>query len=201
MHGVTYENLLGVEPTPRNPRLADVFKRLGLSERTGRGVDIIYEGTLRYGRPPPSYRGSTAQSVIVAIDARLADLKFVQAVVEEERSRGRPLSVDAPSPRKLKDVKRAAVADLAEALQSRDVDDAGRAVEELVESGLVQAHGIGKGRTYTTRAPSSTDSSGRSPSIFARTGFDAEHQRQTRPGTISPDAAAGRAESVSSGTR
>src|SRR6185437_14929053 len=108
---------------------------------------------LRYGRPPPSYRGSTAQSVMVAVDARPADLKFVQAVVQEERRRGRTLSVDALIILgKLKDVKRAAVADLAEALQSREVDDARRAVEELVESGLVQAHGTGKGRTYTMSA-------------------------------------------------
>lgn len=50
VRGVTLDNLLRVDPTPRNPRLADAFKRLGLSERTGRGVDIIYEGSLRYGR-------------------------------------------------------------------------------------------------------------------------------------------------------
>ena len=75
VQGVTVDNLLRVDPTPRNPRLADIFKRLGLSERTGRGVDIIYEGSLRHGRPPPSYRRSTSNSVVVAIDAHPADLK------------------------------------------------------------------------------------------------------------------------------
>jgi len=178
MQGVTLENLLRVEPIPRNPRLADAFKRLGLSERTGRGVDIIYEGALRYGRPPPSYRGSTAQSVMVAVDARPADLKFVQAVVQEERRRGRTLSVDALIILgKLKDVKRAAVADLAEALQSREVDDARRAVEELVESGLVQAHGTGKGRTYTMSAQLYRQLGQKSQHI-RQTGLEAEQQRQ-----------------------
>ena len=41
VEGVTLDNLLTTEPRPRNPRLADVFKRLGLVERTGRGVDLI----------------------------------------------------------------------------------------------------------------------------------------------------------------
>ncbi len=53
VEGVTLDNLLVVEPRPRNPVLADAIKRLGLAERTGRGVDLIYEGLLRYGRPAP----------------------------------------------------------------------------------------------------------------------------------------------------
>lgn len=78
---------------------------------------------------------------------------------------------------KLKDVKRAAVADLAEALQSREIDDARRAVEELVESGLVQAHGTGKGRTYTMSAQLYRQLGQKSQHI-RQTGFEAEQQRQ-----------------------
>ena len=37
VEGVTLDNLLVVEPRPRNPLLADVIKRIGLAERTGRG--------------------------------------------------------------------------------------------------------------------------------------------------------------------
>ena len=76
MRGITIDNILRVPPTPRNPCLADAFKRLGLSERTGRGVDIIYEGLLRNGRPPPSYRRSTAAAVVVSMDARPADSRI-----------------------------------------------------------------------------------------------------------------------------
>ncbi len=168
MRGVTIENLLRVPPTPRNPRLADAFKRLGLSERTGRGVDIIYEGLLRNGRPPPSYRRSTAEAVVVAMDARPADLKFVEAIVTEERRRERQLSLNALLIlAKLKSVKRAQLAELAQALQDQDADDARGAVEELVEAGLLQAHGTGKGRTYTMSA-----------SLYRQLGQKAEHVRQ-----------------------
>ena len=168
MRGVTIENLLRVPPTPRNPRLADAFKRLGLSERTGRGVDIIYEGLLRNGRPPPSYRRSTATAVVVTMDARPADLKFVEAIVTEERRRGRQLSLDALLILgKLKAVKRAQLAELAQALQDQAADDARAAVEELVEAVLLQAHGTGKGRTYTMSA-----------SLYRQLGQKAEHVRQ-----------------------
>src|SRR5208282_4029814 len=59
------------------------------------------------------------------------------------------------------------LADLARALQSQDVDDARAAVEELVEAGLLQAHGTGKGRTYTM-----------SGSLYRQLGQKAEHVRQ-----------------------
>ena len=49
VEGVTLDNFLTVEPRPRNPLLADIAKRIGLAERTGRGIDRIFEGTLRFG--------------------------------------------------------------------------------------------------------------------------------------------------------
>lgn len=41
VQGVTVDNLLVSEPRPRNPRLADAFKRIGLVERVGRGVGLF----------------------------------------------------------------------------------------------------------------------------------------------------------------
>jgi ATP-dependent DNA helicase RecG len=43
VEGVNLGNLLVSEPRPRNPLLADIVKRIGLAERTGRGIDLIYE--------------------------------------------------------------------------------------------------------------------------------------------------------------
>lgn len=44
--GVNLKNLLTVEPHGRNPALADAMKRIGLAEKTGRGIDRIKEGKL-----------------------------------------------------------------------------------------------------------------------------------------------------------
>ena len=55
IEGVTVDNLLTAAPKSRNSCLADAIKRIGLAERTGRGVDRIFEGLLKYGRPAPDY--------------------------------------------------------------------------------------------------------------------------------------------------
>ena len=41
---VALQDLLTTEPRPRNPVLADAMKRIGIVERSGRGVDKIYRG-------------------------------------------------------------------------------------------------------------------------------------------------------------
>jgi ATP-dependent DNA helicase RecG len=86
--------LLVTEPRPRNPRLADAFKRAGLVERTGRGVETIYQGQLRNGRRPPDYTLSTVASVSVVLDSGPADLDFVLLAVQAGRRLGRALEVD-----------------------------------------------------------------------------------------------------------
>ena len=94
VEGVGPDNLLVTEPRPRNPRLADGFKRVGLVERTGRGVDTIYRGQLRNGRRPPDYALSTAAGVSVILPAGSADLDFVLLAVQAGRRLGRVLEVD-----------------------------------------------------------------------------------------------------------
>lgn len=41
VEGITLNNLLTAEPYGRNPLLSDALKRIGLAERTGRGIDRI----------------------------------------------------------------------------------------------------------------------------------------------------------------
>jgi hypothetical protein len=45
--GVRLDNLLVTAPRPRNPLLADAFKRAGIVERTARGIDTIFYEQLR----------------------------------------------------------------------------------------------------------------------------------------------------------
>ncbi|MBL7065406.1 MAG: putative DNA binding domain-containing protein [Anaerolineae bacterium] len=86
-------NLLVVAPRPRNPLLADVFKRIGLVERTGRGISIIYAGQLQNGRRPPSYDRSTETSVTVTLDSGPADMEFVESVIGASKHLSRALTV------------------------------------------------------------------------------------------------------------
>ncbi|MGC8960076.1 MAG: ATP-binding protein [Chloroflexia bacterium] len=91
VQGVTLDNLLVSGPRPRNPRLADIFKRIGLVERTGRG---IYEGLLRTGHLPPDYSRTTEAAVTVILPGGPGDLDFVALIVGEENRQQRPFSVE-----------------------------------------------------------------------------------------------------------
>ncbi len=91
--GVHPNNLLSASPRPRNPLLADAFKRIGLVERTGRGVSLIYLGQLQNGRRPPSYDRSTETSVTVSLDSSPADLDFVRLALQANQRLGRALQM------------------------------------------------------------------------------------------------------------
>jgi ATP-dependent DNA helicase RecG len=152
VEGVSLDNLLVVEPRPRNPLLADAFKRIGLAERTGRGVDLIYQGLLRYGRPPPNYSRTDRSTVVVELSGSEADLNFLKLVLEQERQLGTGMPID--SLLVLSHLRHSRRLDTSEAarLIQRDSTAARAVLERLVESGLLQAHGVRKGRTYTLSA-------------------------------------------------
>ena len=80
--------MLVADPRSRNPLLADTIKRIGLAERTGRGIDRIYEGMLRYGRPAPDFYMSNEYLVSVQLSNTAADLDFLKMVVEQEDKLG-----------------------------------------------------------------------------------------------------------------
>ena len=78
--GVNLKNLLTADPHGRNPALADAMKRIGLAEKTGRGIDRIFEGSIIFGRPWPDYSESTSRTVKLFIQRAKADLLFAKFV-------------------------------------------------------------------------------------------------------------------------
>lgn len=145
--GVGLDNLLVVPPHPRNPRLADAFKRAGIVERTGRGIDIIFTEQLRNGRPAPSYERTTSTQVVLVLPGGKTNLNFVQLVVEENRS-GRLLGLDELLiMNHLWRERRLTSAEAARLIQKPE-RDARAVLERLVEAGLVEARGERKGRAY-----------------------------------------------------
>ena len=152
VEGVTLANLLTTEPRPRNRALADALKRIGIVERSGRGVDLIYRGLLRFGRPKPDYGRTDAHSVVLRLSTAEADLSFLKLVLDEENRRGGRLPIDGLiALAVLREFKRITSEELARHLQ-KDTDQAKRTLEALHEAGLVQAHGATKARSYTLSA-------------------------------------------------
>lgn len=152
MEGVTLANLLTTEPRPRNPFLADAMKRIGIVERSGRGVDTIYRGMLRFGRPQPEYMAST-NKVVLRMATVDADTAFLKVVIDEQARIGRTLPIDSLiALASLKDAKRLTLEEIAQKMH-RDATLAKKTVEALVEAGLVEAHGsTPRTRSYTLSA-------------------------------------------------
>ncbi len=141
--GVSLDNLLTTEPRPRNPCLADAFKRIGMVERTGRAVDITYRGLLRFGRPSPDYARSDPYSVVLRLPTADADVAFLRLVLDEESRRGGPLPIDSLiALAALREHRRLGRGELAEIIHESD-KAALATLEGLVEVGLVEAHGAG----------------------------------------------------------
>ena len=167
LEGVNLANLLTVEPRPRNRLLADIFKRLGLTERTGRGVDLIFDGLLRYGRSGPDYSRTDEHTVVVRLPGGEADLEMARLVVQEENRRQSRLPVAALiALSELRRQRRLDTRSLSIAMQ-RDEASARSVLEQLVEAGLVSSHGATRGRTYTL-----------SPVAYRSLGHRAEYVRQ-----------------------
>ncbi len=168
VEGVTLENLLITEPRPRNPLLADVMKRVGLAERTGRGVDLIFQGLLRYGRPAPDYGRSDVSTVVLRFSDAAADLRFLELIMEEERRTNAPMPIDALiALSQLQSSGRLTAASLASYLQK---DEAGTRIllGRLLDAGLIEARGPARSREVTLSA-----------AVYRRLGRAAEYIHQT----------------------
>lgn len=138
MEGIRLDNLLNSGPLPRNPLLADIFQRLGLVERTGRGIGLIYSGQLRTGRLPPDYSQSTETSVVVRLPGGKADLDFVRIIKTEEKRLNKSFTVDEllllsvlRRERQIEDT------EIAKIIQ-KNKNDADRILEGLIEDGLIE---------------------------------------------------------------
>lgn len=177
VEGVTLQNLLTTAPRSRNPLLADIVKRIGLAERTGRGIDRIFEGMLRYGRSLPDYSMSDAVTVSVQLSNADADIAFLKMILAHEEKTGGALPVDSLIIlSSLREGRRMACTELASAVQKPE-GVVRSVLERLMESGVVEAHGTGRGRTYTLSAKVYRHA-GQKAAYVRQSGFDRIQQEQ-----------------------
>jgi len=145
--GVRLDNLLVTGPRPRNPLLADAFKRAGIVERTARGIDTIFWHQLRCGRPVPSYALSNESSVVVQLPGGESNLAYVRMLVEEGRA-GRELVLDDLLVLNALNTERRLTTDEAAGTLQKPESAARGVLNRLSEMGLVEARGEKKGRTW-----------------------------------------------------
>lgn len=149
VEGVTYENILRVEPHGRNPVLADALKRIGLAERSGRGVDRIFEGSLKFGRELPDYSESTSVTVKLLIPRGMPNTQMIALITDHQRKTGELMPINSLLIlNALKHGRRMSLQDIAKETHVPEVKTRA-ALERLTEAGIIEAIGNTKSRTYT----------------------------------------------------
>lgn len=146
--GIRLDNLLVAPPHPRSPLLADAFKRAGLVERTGRGINRMFAEQLRVGREAPDYARSSPDHVVAVLPGGPANLAMTRWVLEQEHQDGRPIGLsELQVLAELSRERRATTTQLAQVTQ-RSEAEARHLLTRMVERGWVEARGEGKGRSW-----------------------------------------------------
>lgn len=132
---VTLENILD-NCVWRNRRIAETLEKCGLVERSGQGIDLIYERCIRQGKEPPSFEGTEADTVRITVNAAVqnpAFLKFLEQVSQEQQTSlvlGNLLVLDA-------------------VCREREIPEKQRdRLNELVDRGVIERVGHGRGTKY-----------------------------------------------------
>jgi ATP-dependent DNA helicase RecG len=133
--GITSENIL-YRQAPRNRRIAEVFAKCGLVERSGQGVDRMFEACIKEGKPHPDFSQSDNYQVAVKLEGEIRDpqfLRFLEKVGSDK--------IGLFTTRDL------LVLDLVHREQpvAQDLRDR---LHGLVESGIVEMVGRGKGSRF-----------------------------------------------------
>lgn len=75
--GITADNILD-QQNPRNRRLAEALARCGLIERSGQGMNLIFESAIRQGKPLPSFSGTSSHEVRLTLEGTVKSTAFVR---------------------------------------------------------------------------------------------------------------------------
>jgi ATP-dependent DNA helicase RecG len=133
--GVTPENVLD-QQNPRNRRLAEALGRCGLIERSGQGMNLMFERAVRQSKPLPDFAGTGQYQVRLTLNGVVTNpafLRFFERIGEQ-----RVASFDTRDMLVL------------DRLQREDAipEDLRPRLARFVEEGIVESIGRGRGTRY-----------------------------------------------------
>lgn len=83
--GITVNNILDRQ-NPRNRRIAEILTKCGLVERSGQGMNLIYEELIKQSKPAPDFARTDAYQVGLTLYGTVQDpafVRFVEKVAKE----------------------------------------------------------------------------------------------------------------------
>ena len=90
--GITPENILWKQH-PRNRRIAEVFAKCGMVERSGQGANRMFQLCARESKQPPNYSGTDDYEVFLTLYGKVQDPRFLTFL--EKIGRERQVSFEA----------------------------------------------------------------------------------------------------------
>jgi ATP-dependent DNA helicase RecG len=84
--GITLENMLDRQ-SPRNRRIADIFYKANLVERSGQGMDLMFRDAIRQSKPMPDFIGTDQYQVALTLHGTVQDpafIRFLERVGQEK---------------------------------------------------------------------------------------------------------------------
>ncbi|HUT02140.1 MAG TPA: ATP-binding protein [Phycisphaerae bacterium] len=75
--GITVENIL-YRQFPRNRRIAEIFGKCGLVERSGQGMDLIFQDCVRHSKRVPDFGGTDQYQVSLTLHGTVRDPNFIR---------------------------------------------------------------------------------------------------------------------------
>lgn len=92
-NGVNPDNILD-RTIPRNRRIAEVFEKCGLVERSGQGADRMFRKLIEESKPLPDYSKSDQLNVFLKISAEIQDINFIKFISRIYKEKKIELSVN-----------------------------------------------------------------------------------------------------------
>ena len=85
-HGITVENILNRQ-NARNRLIANIFRLCGLVERSGQGMNLIYEMAIKEAKPLPDFSGSDSFFVMLTLRGKIinSDMLALIKKIGDER--------------------------------------------------------------------------------------------------------------------
>jgi ATP-dependent DNA helicase RecG len=77
--GITFENILW-QTAPRNRRLAETFEKCGLVERSGQGMNRIFESCIQQGKGIPDFSRSDADNFWICLNGQIRHPEFLRVL-------------------------------------------------------------------------------------------------------------------------
>jgi ATP-dependent DNA helicase RecG len=131
--GITPENAI-YSRAWRNQRLAEVFEKAGLIERSGQGLDLIFEKCIRSGKGAPDLTKSTRYSVKLFIPALVKDPEFILYLEKIANEQQIGLSFEE-------------ILELENIREKAKVTDT-KFKEKFLSAGIIERIGVGRGTHY-----------------------------------------------------